>query len=330
MTAHWPRDGLIQADDGRLYGTTYNGGGNGGVLYRMDLAGTFASIHDFCCETGYYPMGGLLQASDGKFYGATYYGGSWDRGVLYSIDPSGENPSSLREFSPWDWGGTNPYARLIEGTDGSLYGTAGVVFRLAPGWTLPAISGVWPSSGSAGGGSSLRAEGSHFRPSCLLNFGGEIAEGSISVDSRTILALAPPSEAGTLSDVLVQCPDQTHDVLERAWFADFLDVDSLNLYHDHVESIVRSGITAGCGSGSYCPASAVTRAQMAVFLLKAEHGSAYLPPPCTGVFSDTPCPGPFTDWVERLAAEGVTGRLRDRRLLPRQRGHAARRWRCSC
>jgi hypothetical protein len=50
----------------------------------------------------------------------------------------------------------------------------------------------------------------------------------------------------------------------------------------------------------------VTRAQMAVFLLKAEHGSAYVPPPCTGVFSDTPCPGPFTDWIEQLATEGVT------------------------
>ena len=46
---------------------------------------------------------------------------------------------------------------------------------------------------------------------------------------------------------------------------------------------------------------------MAVFLLKSEHGSAYTPPACTGVFADVPCPGPFTDWVEQLATEGVTG-----------------------
>jgi len=46
---------------------------------------------------------------------------------------------------------------------------------------------------------------------------------------------------------------------------------------------------------------------MAAFLLKSEHGSGYIPPPCTGVFSDVPCPGPFTDWIEQLAAEGVTG-----------------------
>jgi len=53
----------------------------------------------------------------------------------------------------------------------------------------------------------------------------------------------------------------------------------------------------------------VRRDQMAVFLLKAEHGSTYVPPACTppGVFTDVLCPGTFTDWVERLAAEGITG-----------------------
>src|SRR5262249_49890270 len=55
-----------------------------------------------------------------------------------------------------------------------------------------------------------------------------------------------------------------------------------------------------------CRDSSVRRDQMAVFLLKAEHGPAYSPPSCSGVFPDTPCPGPFTNWVERLAAEQIT------------------------
>ena len=46
---------------------------------------------------------------------------------------------------------------------------------------------------------------------------------------------------------------------------------------------------------------------MAVFLLKAEHGAVYVPPSCSGVFSDVPCPSPFADWIERLAAEQITG-----------------------
>ena len=46
---------------------------------------------------------------------------------------------------------------------------------------------------------------------------------------------------------------------------------------------------------------------MAVFLLKAKHGSTYVPPACTGDFADVACPSPFADWIEQLAAEGITG-----------------------
>ena len=66
-------------------------------------------------------------------------------------------------------------------------------------------------------------------------------------------------------------------------------------------------ITTGCGSGDYCPDDSVTRAQMAVFLLKTEHGSSYAPPPCSGIFGDVACPSQYADWIEQLAAENVTG-----------------------
>jgi S-layer homology domain len=36
-----------------------------------------------------------------------------------------------------------------------------------------------------------------------------------------------------------------------------------------IEALVASGITAGCGSGNYCPDAPLTRRQMAVFLAKA-------------------------------------------------------------
>ena len=55
-----------------------------------------------------------------------------------------------------------------------------------------------------------------------------------------------------------------------------------------VKQLAAEGITGGCGSGSYCPEGAVTRAQMAIFLLRSEHGSAYSPPAVGGStgFSD--------------------------------------------
>jgi hypothetical protein len=45
---------------------------------------------------------------------------------------------------------------------------------------------------------------------------------------------------------------------------------------------------------------------MAVFLLKSEHGSGYMPPDCIGVFGDVACPSTFAPWIEQLAAEGIT------------------------
>ena len=32
-----------------------------------------------------------------------------------------------------------------------------------------------------------------------------------------------------------------------------------------------------------------------------------MPPTCAGVFEDVTCPGPFTDWIEQLYADGITG-----------------------
>jgi hypothetical protein len=76
---------------------------------------------------------------------------------------------------------------------------------------------------------------------------------------------------------------------------------------DWIEALRNDGITGGCAPGLYCPDDPVTRAQMAVFLLKAKHGPSYVPPNATGVFTDVPV-GYWADkWIEQLAAEGITG-----------------------
>jgi hypothetical protein len=87
----------------------------------------------------------------------------------------------------------------------------------------------------------------------------------------------------------------------------FPDVPCPSTFADWIEELAAEQITGGCGGGNYCPASPVTRQQMAVFLLKAEHGSSYTPPACAGTFGDVPCPSQFADWIEQLAAEQITG-----------------------
>ena len=87
----------------------------------------------------------------------------------------------------------------------------------------------------------------------------------------------------------------------------FTDVPTSQQFYVFIENLFHNGITGGCGAGVYCPGSSVTRAQMAVFLLKAEHGANYVPPPCApGVFGDVACPSLFADWIEQLASEGIT------------------------
>ena len=75
-----------------------------------------------------------------------------------------------------------------------------------------------------------------------------------------------------------------------------------------IKEMAAEGITGGCSNGNFCPSSAVTRDQMAVFLLRAKHGSSYVPPPPSGtLFADIPSDHWAAAWIEQLATEGVTG-----------------------
>ncbi len=89
----------------------------------------------------------------------------------------------------------------------------------------------------------------------------------------------------------------------------FIDVPPGSFAADWIDQLYVEGIASGCAPDYYCPDAAVTRAQMAVLLLKTEHGSSFVPPPCTGVFADVECsptPAFAVDWIEQLYHEGVT------------------------
>jgi hypothetical protein len=87
----------------------------------------------------------------------------------------------------------------------------------------------------------------------------------------------------------------------------FQDVPANDPFAPWIEELSALGVTGGCGGGNYCPASPVTRTQMAVFLLKTLFGSAYIPPAAVGIFGDVP-PGAFAaDWIEDLYSRSITG-----------------------
>ena len=49
----------------------------------------------------------------------------------------------------------------------------------------------------------------------------------------------------------------------------FGDVPATHWAAAWIEELARAGVTAGCGAGQYCPESPVSRAQMAIFLVRA-------------------------------------------------------------
>ncbi len=111
-------------------------------------------------------------------------------------------------------------------------------------------------------------------------------------------------EAVDVSSLLVY-PDSGQTVATR-----FADVPADHWARTWVERLANAGVTAGCGTAPprFCPDDAVTREQMAVFLLRAREGSTYTPTACTTApFSDVPSTSPFCPWIQELAARGVTG-----------------------
>lgn len=114
--------GLIQASDGRIYGTMATGGdSSAGAIFRVNTDGTgYMVVHSFVTNNGASPRG-LIEASDGRLYGTTYSGGAADLGTVFGINKDGTGFTLLRSLVTTD--GYNPRARLIEGGDGRLYGT---------------------------------------------------------------------------------------------------------------------------------------------------------------------------------------------------------------
>ncbi|MES2466425.1 MAG: choice-of-anchor tandem repeat GloVer-containing protein [Verrucomicrobiota bacterium] len=158
-----PYGGVMQGADGCLYGTaTFGGSGGSGTVFKLNPDGTgFTAFPLSYWTTGGHPYGGLIQATDGTLYGTASWGGSSGDGTVFKINPNGTNALPVKNFDAATSSGTFPYAGLLMGTDGMLYGTAfysgsggfGTVFRLATDGTAFSVlhsfegtnTGAYPS-----------------------------------------------------------------------------------------------------------------------------------------------------------------------------------------
>ncbi len=141
-----PSAALLQAPDGRLYGTSTLGGSNDlGTVFHLNPDGSdFAVIHHFGNGLdGQMPVASLILDSAGFLYGTTSAGGSDSAGIVFKLHRNGSQYSVLHHFANAGNDGEFPKAALLEGSDGMLYGTTsaggldgvGAAFRLNKGGT---------------------------------------------------------------------------------------------------------------------------------------------------------------------------------------------------
>ena len=168
------------------------------------------------------------------------------------------------------------------------------------------IFSIAPTSGDSAGGTAITVSGTDFADPTTMTIGGVAAPAGF-VNDHTLSATTPALSPGTVNDVIVTTPDGTTGTLVKGWVSNFLDVPNGQQFYTFVTTLVSNAITVGVGGGLYGVDQSTLRQQMAVFLLKGRHGLCYVPPACTGVFADVPCPSTFADWIEALAVEGITG-----------------------
>jgi uncharacterized repeat protein (TIGR03803 family) len=131
----FPIGPLVQATDGSFYGTTQSGGAGCpgcGTVFKITPTGTLTTLYSFCsltnCADGELPSAGLVQATDGNLYGTTAWGGNCSNcGTVFEITTGGKL-TTLYSFCPQPkcTDGAQPFAELVQGTDGILYGTTTV------------------------------------------------------------------------------------------------------------------------------------------------------------------------------------------------------------
>ena len=155
-SADWLRAGVIQARDGRLYGTSSGGLVSGigmpffGYVFRVEADATLTVFHRFEPPDLASPVAELVEIDDGSLYGTTQRGlasippgipppPSTTHGTIFRVDPASGAFTTRYSFSGPD--GSSPVAPLIQGTDGLIYGTtsAGGMHGLGTVFSLDSV-----------------------------------------------------------------------------------------------------------------------------------------------------------------------------------------------
>ena len=198
-----PLGSLVRGTDGNFYGLTKWGGTNdAGTAFKMTPAGVLTTLVEFnnTAPNGAFPEGSLVQGTDGNFYGVTGIGGLNNNGTVFKMTPAGVLTTLVlfnRYTAPK---GSGPSGSLVQGTDGSFYGTtagggdnyAGTAFRMTPAGaltTLVEFNGTTEPKGSSATGSLAQGTDGNFYG--MTQYGGANDSGTAFKLVVTAVAQVP-------------------------------------------------------------------------------------------------------------------------------------------
>ncbi len=236
-----PAARLLEGKDGMLYGSTLSGGINqGGTLFKLSKAGELTTLFSFGLNAtafdGSAPESPLIVATDGNFYGTTTQGGNLGSntaggyGTLFRLSADGGTLTTLHTFTGVD--GTQPFAPLMQASDGNLYGTTveSTAFRLTLDGALTTIhtfaldgsEGTGPNGFLQGADGYLYGTASGGGYGIPGNGGGTIFRLSLSGDLTTLqyfLYTGSPPNGGNPTGGLTLGPDGAFYGLNRTGVA---------------------------------------------------------------------------------------------------------------
>jgi len=118
-----PYGSMMQASNGKLYGTTNIGGNfNAGTIFEYNLSSaTLTKVFDFNTgnATGSNPKGNLIESTNGKLYGLAQSGGNNGVGTIFEFDPS--TNIFTKKINLTVWSGEQPAGSLLEANNGKMY-----------------------------------------------------------------------------------------------------------------------------------------------------------------------------------------------------------------
>jgi uncharacterized repeat protein (TIGR03803 family) len=179
-----PEAGLTLGANGDLYGTTFQGGKNGGgTVFELSpkTSGGWKEtvLHNFGKGSdGRWPEASLIFDASGNIYSTTVSGGNYGFGTVFELSPKtggGWAETILHNFTNSGNGGYTPFAALILDASGNLYGatstggkygsygSGGTVFELSPraggGWTEKLLHSFGKGTDGSNPYSSLTFDG---------------------------------------------------------------------------------------------------------------------------------------------------------------------------